>query len=133
MKKILAAALFSAVIFSGCSQQQTPTTTTSAASPNPSPVTGTGPTTGQTQAMATLDIQNFAFSPATLTVKPGQTVKVTNHDSVQHDVAANDGSFRVPLLGKEESATFVAPTKPGSYPFVCEPHHQKMMGTLVVQ
>ncbi len=121
------------MIFSACSQQQqSASTSATAPSPQPSPVaTSTTPTVPTTQNQ--IDIQNFAFSPSTLTVKPGSTVKVINHDTIQHNVAAVDGSFRVNLLGKEESATFIAPTKPGSYPFVCEPHRQTMQGTLVVQ
>src|SRR5919198_6567062 len=38
-------------------------------------------------------IQNFAFSPQTLTVAPGTTVIWTNKDSVAHTVTSDTGAW----------------------------------------
>src|SRR5437764_12123039 len=48
-----------------------------------------------THAHATVHvtIQNFAFSPQTLTVAPGTTVIWTNKDSVNHTVTSDSGAW----------------------------------------
>ena len=46
-----------------------------------------------------VNINNFAFGPATLTVPAGATVTWTNNDEEPHTVAANDGSFHSPGMG----------------------------------
>jgi len=54
----------------------------------------TSPTSGPTVATKNaVTIQNFAFSPATLTVKVGDTVTWTNQDSAGHSATADDNSF----------------------------------------
>ncbi len=37
-------------------------------------------------------ISNFAYSPMNLTVAPGQTVRVVNHDSTAHTLTAGAGN-----------------------------------------
>src|SRR5690242_15156212 len=39
-------------------------------------------------------IDNFAFSPATLTISPGTAVTWTNEDDIPHTVVLMDGSAR---------------------------------------
>jgi plastocyanin len=111
------------------------TATTTAAAPTSAPAGGeaTGSENGPAASSGTITIQDFAFG-APLTVKPGATIKVTNADRVAHDVASDDqGSFRTPLLNKGESATFTAPTQPGTYKFSCTVHAQMQgIGTLIV-
>ena len=84
-------------------------------------------------AHATMDvtIQNFAFSPETLTVAPGTTVIWTNKDSVDHTVTSDTGAW--PDSGslatnKTFSHTF---TKAGTYPYHCS-IHPSMKATVVV-
>ena len=43
--------------------------------------------------------RQFAFAPATLTVKAGTTVTWTNKDEDPHTVVADDGAFRSQVLG----------------------------------
>jgi plastocyanin len=120
-------------------------TTTSAAAPTTSAPAGgeasssddnggggsddNGPAAGS----GTITIQAFAFG-APLTVRPGATIKVTNMDVAAHDVASDDeGGFRTPLLNQGESATFPAPSQPGTYKFSCTVHAQmRGIGTLIV-
>ena len=88
---------------------------------------------GQAAGSGTITIKDFAFGAA-LTVRPGATIKVTNQDATAHDVSSDDeGRFRTPLLNKDESATFTAPTQPGTYKFSCTVHGQMQgIGTLIV-
>lgn len=120
-------------------------TTTSAAAPTTSaPAGGEGTSSddnsgsggsddGQAAGSGTITIKDFAFG-APLTVRPGATIKVTNQDAAAHDVSSDDeGRFRTPLLNKDESATFTAPTQPGTYKFSCTVHGQMQgLGTLIV-
>ena len=119
-------------------------TTTSAAAPTTSAPAGgeatrsdDGGSGGSDDSRAagsgTITIKDFAFG-APLTVRPGATIKVTNQDAAAHDVSSDDeGRFRTPLLNKDESATFTAPTQPGTYKFSCTVHGQMQgIGTLIV-
>lgn len=76
-------------------------------------------------------IQDFAFSPTSLTVAPGATVTVTNKDQVTHTLTATKGGFNTGDISGGTSKTFTAPNRPGSYPYICS-IHQYMTGTLVV-
>lgn len=83
------------------------------------------------KAGAQMTISGFDFGQQ-LTVKPGEVVSVTNNDGVEHTVTADDGSsFNAPVNAKS-TASFTAPTKPGTYKFHCAVHPQ-MHGTLVVR
>jgi plastocyanin len=116
-------------------------TTTSAAAPTTSAPAGGEATSsssddnggGKAAESGTITIQDFAFGTP-LTVRPGAMIKVTNQDGAAHDVASDDsGKFRTPLLNQGESATFTAPTEPGTYKFSCTVHAQMTgTGTLVV-
>ena len=78
-----------------------------------------------------ITIKDFKFTiPAS--VAPGSKVTVKNADGQSHTVtSATRGAFDVKVDGGG-TATFTAPTAPGSYPFVCT-FHANMMGTLVVK
>ena len=80
---------------------------------------------------AEVKIDNFSYSPATLTVKAGTEVTWTNHDDMPHTVTSEDKSFKSKALDTDEKFTFT-PTKPGTYPYYCS-IHPKMTGKLVVE
>ncbi|MGH3765742.1 MAG: cupredoxin domain-containing protein [Pseudonocardiaceae bacterium] len=77
-------------------------------------------------------ISNFAFGPTSLTVAPGAKITVMNKDQAPHTVTANDKSFDTGTIAGGQQGEITAPTKPGSYPYVCT-IHQYMTGTLIVQ
>ena len=78
-------------------------------------------------------IDNFKFAPSTLTVSPGQKVTVVNKDSTTHTLTAKTGNaFDTGDIASGASATFTAPTKAGTYPYICT-IHQFMTGTLTVK
>ncbi len=76
-------------------------------------------------------IQDFAFSPRTIEIRVGDTVRWTNHDSVAHSAAAQNGSFDTGLLSDGESGS-VRFTAAGTYRYICTPHPD-MTGTVVVR
>jgi plastocyanin len=87
-------------------------------------------TSGPSASTADVTINNYTF--ASKPVKAGATVTVDNQQSgVTHTVTSDDGtSFNVSVNGGS-TATFTAPTKPGTYKFHCN-IHTYMHGTLTV-
>jgi plastocyanin len=77
-------------------------------------------------------ISGFKFAPASLTVKSGAKVVVTNDDSTAHTATADDGnSFDTGTLDSGSSQT-ISLSKPGSYAYHCS-IHPFMKGTIVVR
>jgi plastocyanin len=76
------------------------------------------------------EIAGFAFTPGTIRVKVGATVKWTNRDEAPHTVTASSGSFSSKTLGKGGvySRRFGAA---GTYAYLCALHPQ-MRGKVVV-
>lgn len=89
---------------------------------------GTGSDAG---AGPTVEVKQFAFTPAELTAAAGTTVTWTFEDSAQHDVVADDGSFSSPLLRDGQTYQFTFP-QPGNFPYSCSVHPY-MKGTVTVQ
>jgi len=82
----------------------------------------------------TIVIKNFSFVPSTDTVKPGVMVTVKNADSTAHTLTATGsakGMFDTGNIGGGQTKTFTAPSKPGTYPYLCTIHNY-MNGTLKV-
>ncbi|HEX7734939.1 MAG TPA: cupredoxin family copper-binding protein [Ktedonobacteraceae bacterium] len=110
----------------------TPTTApTIAPTPTPTTVPTDTPTAATTNNENSISVLNFAFTPASLTVKVGTKVTWTNNGSVTHTVTANQGAFDSGALapGKTFSFTF---TKAGTYSYHCT-IHRAMIATIVVQ
>ena len=80
---------------------------------------------------ATVDIDNFAFAPATLTVTAGTTVIWKNEDDSPHRIGDKNGTFKSAALDTDDtfSHTFAAP---GEYPYICT-IHPYMVGKIVVK
>jgi plastocyanin len=76
-------------------------------------------------------IKNFAYSPATLTVAPGTTVRFVNDDGEAHTVTAVDKSFDSAGLDTGDAWTH-AFTRPGTYAYFCA-MHPYMKGSIVVR
>ena len=77
-----------------------------------------------------VDISDFAFSPATLTITAGDTVTWTNGDPVIHTATSTTGAFDSGDLAEGESFSFTF-TTPGTYDYLCTPH-PTMTGQIVV-
>ncbi len=79
-----------------------------------------------------ITISNFMFQSMNVTVKPGATVTVTNKDSATHTLTATGGQFNTGDITQNQTKTFKAPTKPGTYSYICN-IHQYMMGNIIVK
>ncbi|HSR78128.1 MAG TPA: cupredoxin family copper-binding protein [Xanthobacteraceae bacterium] len=82
-------------------------------------------------ADAEVTIDNFTFSPQTLTIKAGSKVTWTNRDDIPHTVASTAKAFKSPALDTDDSYSFTFTTA-GSYEYFCS-LHPHMTGTIVVQ
>ena len=80
---------------------------------------------------ATVNIDNFAFAPATLTVTAGATVTWKNEDDSPHRIGDKTGTFKSAALDTDDtfSHTFAAP---GEYPYICT-IHPYMVGKIIVK
>ena len=78
-------------------------------------------------------IDNFAFSPVTLTVTAGTTVTWLNKDEEPHTVMSADqqAPFKSPALDTDDKFSFTF-AKPGTYKYFCT-IHSHMVGTIVVK
>ena len=78
-------------------------------------------------------IDNFTFSPATLTVPAGTAVTWVNHDDVPHTVTSPSRPRLLdsPTLDTDESFTHVFKT-PGTYDYYCTVH-PRMTGQIIVK
>ena len=78
-----------------------------------------------------MKINDFKFTPATITVKPDAPVTVTNDDSTAHTATADNGdSFDTGTMEPGSTGT-ISVKRPGSYPYHCSihpfMHHQQVV------
>ena len=79
-----------------------------------------------------IEIEDFAYAPASLTVKVGTTVTWTNKDNVRHTVTSDTGVFDSGLFGKDASFSFTF-TEVGVFPYFCTPHPYMVATVTVVE
>lgn len=115
------------LVLAACSSSSSSSTTPSASATGSSASQQTGTTD-------TIVIKNFMFSPDSITVAPGAVITVKNEDSVTHTLTdkTDQSAFNTGPVGPNQTKTFKAPGKAGSYAFFCS-IHQYMTGTLVVR
>ncbi len=79
----------------------------------------------------TVSISNFAFGPASMTVKKGTSITWQNYDSAVHTATSDSGAWDTGDIaqGGSKSITF---NTAGSFPYHCT-HHPMMTGTIIVQ
>jgi plastocyanin len=84
-------------------------------------------------ASTEVKIDNFSFTPVTLTVTAGTTVTWTNRDDIPHTVVSADDpkTFKSKVMDTDEKFSFTF-TKAGTYTYFCSVH-PKMTGTVVVK
>jgi len=105
-----------------------------AKAPEPLEMTQPAPT-AETVPSATataVSIENFKFSPSSITVKKGTTITWTQMDSTPHTVTVEKGDGPdSPLLQKGETYSYKFDNV-GTYAYHCKPHPY-MKGTIVVE
>ena len=92
-----------------------------------------GPPATQAAGDQKIAIDNFAFSPAEITVPAGTKVTWVNHDDVPHTATSSDkpGAFDSGAIDTDGTFSFVF-KKPGNYPYFCEVHPH-MTGRIIVK
>ena len=74
-------------------------------------------------------IENFAFTPAEITIKAGTIVTWKNRDPTPHAIAGSD--FSSDMIDADESFSHAFP-EPGSYDYICALHPAHMTGKVIV-
>jgi len=100
----------------------------------PATASGSSSSSSSTSAASSvhITISNFMFQAMSVTVKPGATVTVTNKDSATHTLTATGGQFNTGDITQNQTKTFKAPMKPGTYSYICN-IHQYMTGNIIVK
>lgn len=80
---------------------------------------------------AEIKIDNFSFTPSTITVAAGTQVHWTNRDDIPHTVVSEDKSFKSKALDTDDQFSYTF-SKPGTYNYFCS-LHPKMTATVVVK
>jgi plastocyanin len=92
--------------------------------PTPSPVPAPG------GMMHDVTIGSIGFSPSTVTIKAGDSVRWTNNDTTPHTATGDDHSWGSPTLSGGQSFFHVFASK-GTVGYHCHIHHE-MTATVVV-
>ncbi len=123
---------------SGCGAEVTigSAPTSSAAAPTTVAPTTTAKVETTTTVASTpgaVDIKDYTFTPATQTVKVGDTVTWTNHDDNPHYVKSDspDATLDSGTMDPGGAPYVVTFTKAGTYAYHCNIHNT-MKGTIVV-
>lgn len=87
------------------------------------------PPPSDTSSKVTVTEKGFAFTPAEVKVKVGETVTFVNEDSAPHQVSIDGTDLGNQNTG--DSVTWTAKAA-GSFPYVCT-IHPAMTGTVVVE
>lgn len=138
---IISAVLLALLLIAGCSQGTTQRNQVATPSPllvatqpeaapqqkAPSSDAKVAPTT----SAANVELQSFAFSPSSLTVKKGVTVTWTQKDSVPHTIVSDNGAFESPQLSKGQTWNFTF-NDAGTYSYHCS-IHPSMTAKIVVE
>lgn len=80
----------------------------------------------------TVQISNFKFGPASMSVKKGTTITWINRDDARHNVQSDQagGPLESPLLGKGQEYKYTF-NEAGSFSYKCSPHPY-MKGSITV-
>jgi plastocyanin len=106
------------------------------ASPGAAPVPPAGGAAGSAGGAATaktheVSIGSTGFSPSSLTIKAGDSIRWTNTDSSPHSVTADDHAWMSPTLpsGKSFDRAFTAK---GMVDYHCHIHHEMTASVNVI-
>lgn len=115
------------VLISGCTYGPK---TTSQPAPAQSPATTPAITTATTApgATAAVEIKDFAFNPATITIEKGTTVTWTNKDSAPHTVTGD--TFGSETLSQGQAFGYIF-NEAGTFEYQCH-IHPSMRGKVIV-
>ena len=82
--------------------------------------------------VTTVDILDFTFEPASITVPAGTEITFTNSDSAAHTATDRAGNFDTGNIDGGAEGSFVVDAAPGEYTYFCS-YHPFMEATIVVE
>jgi len=130
MRKLILLLALGILLF-GCTQNSggnnygtMPTNSTGTVATTPSGSGGVG-------TIHTIHIKNFAFDPADITIKKGDTVVWANDDAAPHSIKSDSGTFDQSLISPGSTAQHTFTNAPGAYPYSCG-IHPSMHGTITI-
>jgi uncharacterized cupredoxin-like copper-binding protein len=95
---------------------------------------------GGTEPAGTIEVigKEFSYSPATVTVKAGQPVKIVlkNTGSIEHDITISKVGFKLTVPGSNTGEKVLKAGEPGTYKMYCSVAGHEvagMKGELVVE
>ena len=120
------------LILAACSSGGGATTAPAAAPSVAASAPAAGPACAESAAAGEVSVaaKDFAFNPAAIMAKVGQTITFTNGDSAPHTATLDDGSCTTPNIASGSSDGLLFTTA-GTYPFHCKVH-PNMKGTITV-
>ncbi|MGD8188651.1 cupredoxin domain-containing protein [Brevibacillus ginsengisoli] len=149
MKKkiaVLSTCLLLTGILSACGTQNTDSSSQAPASNTQTGTTNTQTATSSSQTATStqpheikLDMKEFSYSMPEIKVHAGEKIHfvLTNSGKVEHDINSEELKLDKDVApGKTETLDWTAPSKPGTYPIICDkPGHkeQGMTFNLVVE
>jgi plastocyanin len=120
---------------SAAGSPSTPTNATTTAAPTTAAPTTTAPATptaGETSGEAELKLEDFEFSPKTLDVAPGASIRLENEGQAPHTITIDGQGVDEEVQAGDGSAVTLD-LSPGTYDYYCRFHKaQGMSGTLTV-
>ena len=118
---IACAGVAAAIAFAGCGGDDSGSATSS----------GSASTAAAAETTDQIDISDFEYLPADVTVKAGTEISWTNSDDAPHTATADDGSFDTGDLDRGDSKT-VTFDEPGTFTYFCR-FHPFMKATVEVE
>ncbi len=117
------------LIAAGCnastSQYEAPTNQATIANENTQPSIVSRVDSNDQSSQNNIEIKDYAFSPAMITIKKGTTITWTNRDTARHNVVAQGTNSaagpKSELLTTGASYSYTFNTA-GTYDYLCEPH-----------
>jgi plastocyanin len=79
------------------------------------------PSAASAAGTVTIEIGNYSFTPAEVTVAPGTKVVWVNHDEMVHSVVSADHLFGSTGMDTDDEYSFVF-EKEGDYAYLCSLH-----------
>ena len=137
---IMSALIPGFLVLGGCAENCCPAADSQTTAPVRPPVQSAEKTQPATAAPATADdasgkvevkIDNFTFSPKSLSIARGTTVTWVNRDDVPHTVKSTEKKFKSGTLDTDDTYSFTF-TEPGTYPYFCTVHPH-MTGEIIVK
>jgi plastocyanin len=111
------------------SSKKTSTSSTTTTPYGAGATTTTAGGSSSTADVTAIAIKGFKFSPSPAHVKVGTTVTVTNDDSTDHSLTANDASFDTTVFSSGSKT--ITLSKAGTFSIHCRIHNF-MTGSIVV-